>query len=68
MLISLLSNTILILEVPTGRGKTTISKIIFKYLGINYERIYLSPSKKWRFFFSSKIPKIENENISTKIK
>ncbi len=64
ILISLVSNTILILEGPPGRGKTVISQTIFKYLGIKYKRINFSPSTKKEDVFSRRIPKIENEYIN----
>jgi len=65
-LTSLASNTILILEGPPGRGKTIITKYIYEYLDIKYERINFSPSTKKEEIFSRVVPIIEKEKIITK--
>ena len=65
-LTSLASNTIFILEGTPGRGKTIITKYIYEYLDIKYERINFSPSTKKEEIFSMVVPIIEKEKIITK--
>ena len=65
LLISLISNTILVLEGPPGRGKTAISKCIFDYLNIETTRINFSPSTTKEDIFSRITPKIGKDNILT---
>ena len=71
IIIALISNTILILEGPPGRGKTAISKAIYNYLkieGDNLKRINFTPSTILEDIFARTIPKIEGENVSTERK
>ena len=71
ILVMLISNTILILEGPPGRGKTAISKAIYNYLkigGDNLKRINFSPSTLIEDVFSRTIPKIDDEKVSTERK
>ena len=71
IIVALISNTILILEGPPGRGKTAISKAIFNYLNIdneNLKRINFSPSNILEDVFARTIPKIEGEKVSTERK
>ena len=65
ILISLVSETILILEGPPGIGKTAISKSILESLGISVERINISPSTNKEDIFKRTIPKIEGNGISS---
>ena len=71
IMVALISNTILILEGPPGRGKTARSKAIYNYLNIddeNLKRINFSPSTILEDVFARTIPKIEGEKVSTERK
>ena len=71
ILVAMISNTILILEGPPGRGKTAISKAIFNFLtidGDNLKRINFSPSTIIEDVFARTIPHIEDEKVSTERK
>ena len=69
ILVSLVSESILILEGPPGRGKTEISREIFNYLNIKLnERINFSNSTTKEDIFSRKIPKriIHQDSLESK--
>ena len=71
IIVSLISNTVLILDGPPGRGKTAISKAIYNYLNIdgeNLKRINFSPSTLIEDVFARTIPKIDAEKVSTERK
>ena len=65
LLVSLIANTILVLEGPPGRGKTAISKCIFDYLNIKTRRLNFSPSTTKEDIFSRITPKTGKDKILT---
>ena len=68
IMVALISNTILILEGPPGRGKTAISKAVYNYLNIDLKRINFSPSTIIEDVFARTIPEINGKKVSTKRK
>ena len=68
IMVALISNTILILERPPGRGKTAISKAVYNYLNIDLKRINFSPSTIIEDVFARTIPEINGKKVSTKRK
>ena len=71
IIVALISNTILVLEGPPGRGKTAISRAVYNYLNIdreNLKRINFSPSTIIEDVFARTIPKIDGEKVSTERK
>ena len=65
LLVSLVSNTTLVLEGPPGRGKTFLAKKMFDALKIKYKRINFSPSTKKDDVFSRTIPSTKKNQITT---
>ena len=71
IIIALVSNAILILEGPPGRGKTAISRALYNYLrieGDNLKRINFTPSIIIEDVFARTIPKINGDKVSTERK
>ena len=71
IMVALISNTVLVLEGPPGRGKTAISRAVYNYLNIegdNLKRINFSPSTLIEDVFARTIPKIDEEKVSTERK
>ena len=71
ILVALVSEAILIIEGPPGRGKTAISKAVYNFLFLeddNIKRINFSPSTTIDDVFSRIIPKIDGKKVLTQRK